>query len=204
MEKTRYIYRLVNMINGKTYIGKHTIIEGRADVYMGSGKLLKRAKDKYGIENFKKEILICGRFTQEEINKFERCAIFFERMLGKAEYNLADGGDGGNVFWKNATSEDKKAQSERSKMQWIEHKDAYIEGRKKASETIKRRVKSGEICYAGEHNGMFGKRHSDEAKRKMSERKFKNNGSSGTHWFTDGKTNVKAKECPEGFHRGRI
>lgn len=193
------------MINGKTYIGKHTIIEGRADVYMGSGKLLKRAKDKYGIENFKKEILICGRFTQEEINRFERCTIFFERMLGKAEYNIADGGDGGNVFWKNASFEDRKAQGERSKMQREKYKDSYIEGSRKASETLKRRYRSGELSNAGERNGFFGKKHSDETKRKMSEhRRGENNGSFGTHWFTNGKINVKAKECPEGFHRGRI
>ena len=206
-EKIRYIYCITNKVNGHTYFGQRTLAKGRTfetDTYRGSGKILWQAYEKYGKENFERSCIIQGNFTKEQINRFEKCIIRIQRLLGKAEYNIADGGEGGNVFWRNATSEDKKAQSERSKMQWIEHKDAYIEGRKKASETIKRRVKSGEICYAGEHNGMFGKRHSDEAKRKMSERKFKNNGSSGTHWFTDGKTNVKAKECPEGFHRGRI
>lgn len=26
----------------------------------------------------------------------------------------------------------------------------------------------------------------------------------GTHWYTNGEINIKAKECPEGFKPGRI
>lgn len=47
-----YIYRIINLINGKTYIGQHKYKELN-DYYMGSGKHLIRAQKKYGIKNFK-------------------------------------------------------------------------------------------------------------------------------------------------------
>lgn len=28
--------------------------------------------------------------------------------------------------------------------------------------------------------------------------------SNGTHWYNNGEVNIKAKECPEGFVKGRL
>ena len=43
-----------------------------------------------------------------------------------------------------------------------------------------------------------GKKLSDETKKKLSEAR------KGMRWFNNGKTNVRAKECPEGFVPGRL
>ena len=50
------VYRITNMINGKKYIGKHSTTDVY-DGYFGSGVAIKQAINKYGIDNFKKEII---------------------------------------------------------------------------------------------------------------------------------------------------
>lgn len=55
------IYKVTNNINGKIYIGCHKT-EDIEDSYMGSGKYLKRAIEKNGLENFTKEILYDFKF----------------------------------------------------------------------------------------------------------------------------------------------
>lgn len=81
------------MVNGKTYIGQHKYKELN-DGYMGSGILIKDAQTKYGIENFKKDILVFNVAKKEHIDLLEKTFIASERnKVGKENcYNIANGG----------------------------------------------------------------------------------------------------------------
>lgn len=83
-------------INGKKYIGKY---EGKeTDSYLGSGKLLRRAICKYGVENFTRTIL--ERYiTVDKTRLGEQYWISKFNAVDSAEfYNIAAGGEGGNTF----------------------------------------------------------------------------------------------------------
>jgi len=89
--QSRYvIYKTTNLINGMIYVGKDCANNPN---YLGSGKLLKLAIKKYGIENFKKEILeYCE--NREELSLRE---IFWIEELKVRDpltgYNIALGGE---------------------------------------------------------------------------------------------------------------
>lgn len=76
--------------------------------YLGSGKIIKLAIKKYGKENFSNTILYKAN-TLEELNLAESFYIgLYKEILGEKLYNLASGGDGGNVF-KYASASEKEA-----------------------------------------------------------------------------------------------
>ena len=203
-QRIRYIYEIQNKLNGKTYIGQHTLRSGRSlsnDRYYGSGVYIKRAQKKYGLKNFEKTIIISGYFSKEQINRFEKCMIACQRICGKAEYNISDGGEswgcGGHYYWEHATEEQKAWHRDHNKNVAVK---ASIEAQKKISFEM-RSERSRKGVETMRTNGTLGqsfkgKQHSEETKRKIGE-KNKNltgekNGSFGKHWWTNGVENIKA------------
>ena len=99
------IYKITNNIDGNVYIGKHKTND-KNDGYMGSGLYLRHAQEKYGIENFTKEILFeCS--SEEEMDKKERELVNEDFVKRDDTYNIALGGndalyqltqDGSNVL----------------------------------------------------------------------------------------------------------
>lgn len=134
------IYEIKNKINGKIYIGQHSSNE--LGQYWGSGKLIKYAINKYGIDNFERTILErCS--TKDELNEREKYWIKEKNSLVNG-YNLTDGGTGGdNSQFIDYSEEWVEKQRQNAKNYWNNLSD---EDRNDRSKKI-----------VGEKNPMFGK-----------------------------------------------
>jgi len=87
-----HIYLITNLINGKQYVGAEK--NGNNPEYFGSGKLIIEAIEKFGKENFKKEILIDNKYIDnwEECLELESVCILSLNTLEKfGGYNM--------IFW---------------------------------------------------------------------------------------------------------
>lgn len=112
-----YVYKTTNIVNGKIYIGQHKS-EHFDRNYYGSGVKLKNAIRKYGIQNFIVEI-ICWCETKQEIDYKERfCIAFFKSQCDTLGYNIADGGEGGDIF-SNLSVERQSEISYKLKQSWL-------------------------------------------------------------------------------------
>lgn len=88
-----YIYLTTNNVNEKVYVGQHKSYAYDPS-YLGSGKALRRAIDKYGKSNFSNIVLDTAE-TQEELNKKEEKYVTeYKEKYGTNCYNIADGGHG--------------------------------------------------------------------------------------------------------------
>lgn len=93
-----YLYQVTNKVNGKIYVGVHKT-KNLDDGYMGSGKVIKRAIEKHGLENFEKVIL--ESFEDQEAMYAREKEVVDEEFLARDDtYNLRRGGQGG-VDWIN-------------------------------------------------------------------------------------------------------
>ena len=87
------VYKIVNIVNSKFYIGVHKT-KNINDDYFGSGRYIKAAIEKHGKEIFKKEILHIFT-TSRKAFKMERELVTEELIKSGKCYNIKEGGRGG-------------------------------------------------------------------------------------------------------------
>lgn len=218
-----YIYLIVNNVNGHTYVGKHKLYKKKwnEDNYMGSGILLKPAKEKYGIDNFEK-FLITWTYSEKDAGEKEKFWIAHYKALGKAEYNIQNGGQGDGSYRKDKSYEElfgeERAKELKSKLSnshighvpWNKGTKGEMTAWNKGLETPEE-VKEKQSQAKKERPVRYwkGKTFSDEHKRKLAEaRKGKspaNKGIVGKHWYTNGIEDKQyfPEEVPEGWVKGR-
>lgn len=205
------IYKTTNLINGKFYIGKHQT-KNLDDGYMGSGKRLKRSIAKYGLENFKKEILYIFE-TEDEMNAKEKELVTEEFCQRENTYNLCEGGKGGFGYI------NKNGLGLVSNLPY----DIQISRNKKLAESAKVKIPDLKQLASARQlailaskekypNGIWaGKTHTETTKLKMKvSAQGKHNGQKnsqfGTKWITDGISNRKIQKdeiLPIGWNFGR-
>ena len=142
-----YTYQITNLINGKIYVGTHKT-KDLEDGYMGSGKVLKYAIEKHGIDNFRKDILEYHN-TPEQMFAKEKEIVNEDFLERDDVYNLRRGGFGGF---------DHINKSGIPKMLGKKHTE---ETKQKLSEQKK-----------GKNNAMFGRKHTEETIAKISKAKL--------------------------------
>jgi len=85
------IYKTTNLVNGKQYIGRDSRNNPN---YLGSGPLLKKAINKYGRENFKKEIIEECTSFEHLIDREEYWLNYYDASNNPLFYNLQNSGKG--------------------------------------------------------------------------------------------------------------
>lgn len=211
------VYKITNMVNGKIYIGVHKT-NNLNDDYMGSGKLLKRAQKKYGIENFTREYLHVFDNAEDMFN-MESELVNEEFIARKDTYNIKLGGFGG---WDHVNSDEESMKSKgRLALALCKRAMLIKYGVDNPSQIPENRIRISErMKYAHSQNKalsftgleFLGKKHSAETKAKISEKaKMKTgdkNSQFGTMWITNpesGESKKIAKDTiiPDGWVKGR-
>lgn len=210
-----YLYKITNLVNNKIYVGVHKT-EDINDGYMGSGKVIRSAIEKYGIENFKKDIL--ETFQDDKSMYAREKEIVTEEFLSREDvYNLRRGGYGGweyinkkgkNLYGKNGQKGyggDNLLDGSKIKQKMI-IENRWDEHKRNLSKLMRKRCEKKDYI-----NPFSGKKHNKKTKKIISlKNKINQSGSKnsqyGTMWITNGIENkkiLKESIIPEGWNKGR-
>lgn len=193
-KKFHFIYKTTNLLNNKFYIGMHST-SNLNDGYLGSGKKLKYSLQKYGIENFKCEIIEYYN-DRKSLADRERELVNKNLLKDIMCMNLIIGGEGGRGFTIKEQRENARKSNEKQKKlrdtnpEWVKRRSERISvGNLKAYESGKK-IKRQPCDWTG-------KKHSKNTIQKLkghTRQKKELNSQFGSCWITNGIENKKIKK----------
>jgi len=161
------IYKTTNLINGKIYVGQDSKNNPR---YLGSGVWLNRAIEKYGKENFKKEVIDLAE-SKEELNEKEKYWIKFYNCKVPFGYNLTDGGESPAGYIFTEVQRQNLSKAKKGKLSGREGKKNPGQSlRMKQNNPAKRPEVREKLGRSGKDNRRFGTHRSKEEKELISKR----------------------------------
>ena len=162
------IYKTTNLINNKFYIGKDA---KNKKSYLGSGKVLKQAIQKYGKENFKKEIL---EYCTDLEHLDEREIYWIDKYNALEEgYNLTEGGTGGDTRTNGGST---TAGFQIGNIPWNKNKPLSESHRDNLSKKLKSlNLGANKASYkSGKDHPFYGKKRDPKIYEKIVETRKKN------------------------------
>lgn len=159
-----YIYAITNLVNGKKYIGytkrppeqrwmEHLSVCARKDEK--SMYSIHRAIVKYGVDNFRFDVLFCSLDADYTLNEAEQYFISeYKTIIKECGYNLTSGGDSPEFSEESVKKMSEARSGDKN----------HFYGKKHTQETkekISKRAKERNV--SGERNPFYGKTHSKES-----------------------------------------
>lgn len=215
------LYKITNKKNGKSYIGIHKTNEIN-DGYLGSGKYIKRAIKKYGVENFDKEIV--AYFPDRKSCSLAERKLIQETPKEKL-YNISSGGESwdyineNNLNNINHTGDEYKNKLGNAISKALMKNHWARDVKKKDHPIYKSSYEKWlKTCYERHGKDVFktfkNRKHTEESKKKIGSKNSihqqgKNNSQYGTCWIFLKDTNKKIQSTElknwlkKGWSKGR-
>ena len=169
------VYLATNLLNGKQYVGQtmRTLLRRMAaHVASTANHPFANALRKYGLKGFKIEVIDQAR-TFMALNRKEIFWIKHYDCVAPKGYNLTYGGEGGTP---SADTRRKMSEIKKGKPTWNKGTTGLCPSNRKGiplSKVAKQNVSIGCLAWQAEHDSVWlGKKHKQESKLKMRERKL--------------------------------
>lgn len=164
-----YIYKTTDKVTNKIYIGKKTAAKFKGIDYIGSGIIVSRIKQQCIYENIPLSDRFCVELIDTADSKIEldQKEIYYIDLYDSRNpqigYNLRKGGDcgpGGPMFKGHKHSINTRLKMRESRKG---ENNANYGNRWSCSDELKQ---LHSILSFGEHNGMYGKKHTEQSRLK--------------------------------------